>query len=235
MRLRLIAQGSTKRERKALRWGVSFLIGDVLFDAFGRADIFWKNVCKFRVDLSRVRHVVISHEDWDHIAALETFLQKYPRVKVHICEKTGKGLKDLLRARGIRPVLVDGPHKISKNIFLLGQMRADTGRGILYEQALVLRSQKGFSVVAGCAHPGIVQIVKRARKVFGKQLDAICGGFHMKDNTPEENRRIIAKLQALGVKRVLPLHCTGKAACRSFRKIYRRNFIDIREGAVLSL
>jgi len=55
MKVRLIAEGSTQRERKTLRWGVSFLVGGVLFDAFGRADIFWENVRRHKIGLSRVR------------------------------------------------------------------------------------------------------------------------------------------------------------------------------------
>ncbi len=63
MKLRLIAEGSTKKERKAMRWGISFLVGDVLFDTFGREDIFRANVSRLKIDLSRIKHVVISHED----------------------------------------------------------------------------------------------------------------------------------------------------------------------------
>jgi 7,8-dihydropterin-6-yl-methyl-4-(beta-D-ribofuranosyl)aminobenzene 5'-phosphate synthase len=114
-------------------------------------------------------------------------------------------------------------------------MRADTGRGILYEQALVVKSQMGFSVITGCAHPGIVRIVRRAVTIFGKKIYAVCGGFHMKDNTPEENRKVIAELQALGVKKVLPLHCTGAAAGRLFNKYYRRDCIVLKEGGAVTL
>ena len=63
MNLRLIAEGSTKKERQSLRWGLSFLVGDVLFDTFGREDIFRANVSRLKIDLSRIKHVVISHED----------------------------------------------------------------------------------------------------------------------------------------------------------------------------
>ncbi len=235
MKVRLIAEGSTKRDRKILRWGVSFLIGDVLFDAFGREDIFRENVRRFKIDPSLVKHVVISHEDWDHIAGLESFLRLYPKVKVYICKKTGKGLNDLLRHNGIVPVMIENTRKITRNIFSLGQMRADTGRGILYEQALVVNSPKGFSVITGCAHPGIVRIVRRAVKIFGKKIYAVCGGFHMKDNTRDENLKIIANLQALGVRKVVPLHCTGAAARQLFQKTYGQSFSRLLEGQAVKL
>lgn len=235
MNLRLIADGSTKQERKTLRWGISFLVGDVLFDAFGREDIFRRNVRRLKIDLSRVKHVVISHEDWDHIAGLGDFLKPHPKAHVHICKKTGKTLKRLIRSNRGSLIEVSRPCQISRGIFSLGQMRADTGRGILYEQALVVKSQKGFSVITGCAHPGIVRIVRQAIKIFGKKIYAICGGFHMKDNTQKDNLKIIAELQALGVQKVIPLHCTGAAARRLFRKTYGRSFVRFREGQTVTL
>ena len=235
MRIRLLAEGSTKQERKALRWGISFLVGDVLFDAFGREDIFRTNVRRLKIDLSRVKHAVISHEDWDHIAGLGDFLKTHPKAQVHICKKTGKTLKGLIRSNHGSLIEVSRPCQISRSIFSLGQMRADTGRGILYEQALVVKSQNGFSVITGCAHPGIVQIVRQAIKIFGKKIYAICGGFHMKDNTRKDNLKIIAELQALGVQKVIPLHCTGVSAHRLFRRTYKRGFTPLREGRTINL
>jgi len=176
--------------------------------------------------------VVISHEDWDHVAGLASLLRNHPRIRVHICKNSCGDLKGLIRQAGGFLNEVRGPCKISRNIFSLGQMSADTGRGILYEQALVVKSRKGFSVITGCAHPGIVRIVRKAVKVFGKKINAVCGGFHMKDNTREENSKIIAQLQALGIQKVIPLHCTGTAAVRLFRKIYGRNCIIQEEGCI---
>jgi 7,8-dihydropterin-6-yl-methyl-4-(beta-D-ribofuranosyl)aminobenzene 5'-phosphate synthase len=235
VKLKLIAEGSTKHERKILRWGLSFLVGDVLFDAFGREDIFQENVKRFKIDLSCVKHVVISHEDWDHVAGLGDFLQTHPKTRVYICRKSGKALKELIRSNAGSFVEVDKPRKISPNIFSLGQMRADTGRGILYEQALVVKSRNGFSVVTGCAHPGIVRIARQAVKIFGKKIHAVCGGFHMKDNTQEDNLKIIAELQALGVKKVIPLHCSGPRAFRIFGGFYGKNCIRLKEGNAFEL
>ncbi len=235
MKLRLIADGSTKKERKAMRWGISFLVGDVLFDTFGREDIFRANVSRLKIDLSQVKHVVISHEDWDHIAGLGDFLKTHPKAQVHICKKTDKTLKGLIRSNHGSLIEVSRPCQISRGIFSLGQMRADTGRGILYEQALVVKSQNGFSVITGCAHPGIVRIVRQAIKIFGEKIYAICGGFHMKDNTRKDNLKIIAELQALSVKKVLPLHCTGRGAARLFHRTFSRDYSSLKEGENISL
>lgn len=220
MKIRLIAEGSTKKDRKTLRWGLAFLIDDVLFDAFGREDIFWENAHRRRIDLSHVHNVVISHDDWDHTAALGSLLRTQPKTKVFLCKNTPKKLRAEVRANSGTIIAVSKSRRVKGNIFSLGQMRADTGRGILYEQALVIKSSKGFSVITGCAHPGIVHIVKQAVKIFGKKIRTVCGGFHMKDNTLQENRKIVEAFRALGVKKVIPLHCTGQSAARLFRRLY---------------
>ncbi|MBU9888377.1 MAG: MBL fold metallo-hydrolase [Candidatus Omnitrophica bacterium] len=235
MKIRLIAEGSTKRERRILRWGISFLVEDVLFDAFGRADIFWENIRRFRIDLSPVRHVVISHDDWDHIAGLQGLLQARPKMKVHVCEKTGEGLKDLVRSHLGTLVEVRKVTKIARRIFSTGQMRADTGRGILYEQALVIKTRKGISVITGCAHPGILRIVKKVIRDFGKNIYAVCGGFHMKNNEHAENVKIATALKALGVVKVAPLHCSGAAAVAVFQKVFGKHCVRWKEGALLEI
>ncbi len=235
MKIRLIAEGSTKRERRALRWGISFLAGDILFDAFGRADVFWENIRRFRIDLSQVRHVVISHDDWDHIAGLQGLLQARPKMKVHVCEKAGEGLKGLVQSGRGTIVEVRLATKVSRRIFSTGQMRADTGRGILYEQALVIKTQRGISVITGCAHPGILRIVRKVIRDFGNNIYAVCGGFHMKDNDRVTNMKIVTALRALGVVRVAPLHCSGAGAVAVFKKVFGKHCVRWKEGALLEI
>ncbi|MBU1006253.1 MAG: MBL fold metallo-hydrolase, partial [Candidatus Omnitrophica bacterium] len=70
MDIKIIATGSAKRERFIKRWGVSFLIGDLLFDTFGRPDVLFSNMRKMKIDPADIRHIVISHDHWDHVAGL---------------------------------------------------------------------------------------------------------------------------------------------------------------------
>jgi 7,8-dihydropterin-6-yl-methyl-4-(beta-D-ribofuranosyl)aminobenzene 5'-phosphate synthase len=235
MRLTLIADGSTRQQRIIKRWGVAFVIGDVLFDTFGRQDIFWENISRFKIDMSPIKHVVISHDDWDHIAGLKSFLQGNHNVSVHICSDSGKPIKDMLLDCGVSLLKVDSPLEITKGIFSLGQMRADTSRGVIYEQSLAVQSDKGLSIITGCAHPGITAIVRRAIEYFGCKPNLVCGGFHMKDSTGSDNENIVQELKALGVEKVVPLHCSGSSACKIFCRHYRDNCIKLHEGDVLEL
>lgn len=130
---------------------------------------------------------------------------------------------------------MDSPLEITKGIFSLGQMRADTARGIIYEQSLAVQSDNGLSIITGCAHPGITVIVKRAIEHFGCKPYLVCGGFHRKDGSRPDNENIVQELRTLGVEKVVPLHCSGSNACKIFSRYYGSDCINMNEGDVLEL
>jgi 7,8-dihydropterin-6-yl-methyl-4-(beta-D-ribofuranosyl)aminobenzene 5'-phosphate synthase len=69
--IKLLAEGHTKWDRFTRNWGISFLIGDdVLFDTFGKSKVLMQNIKKQNIDISQIRHIVISHEHWDHTTGL---------------------------------------------------------------------------------------------------------------------------------------------------------------------
>lgn len=57
-------------------------------------------------------------------------------------------------------------------------------------------------MLTGCAHPGIVEIVRQVSQ-WG-QVDLIVGGFHLLEASPTQVANVIEELQALGVRRVAP-------------------------------
>jgi 7,8-dihydropterin-6-yl-methyl-4-(beta-D-ribofuranosyl)aminobenzene 5'-phosphate synthase len=228
MDLTLIAQGSTKWERFIRHWGVSYLLDeDVLFDTFGNAGVFWRNIKSMGVDISRIKHIVISHDDWDHIGGLSLLLKKNGDVRIYLCKNSSRELKHLVIRSSGKLIEVDGPLEITENIYSLGQMKADTKHGVVHEQALAVKTGKGIAVITGCAHPGIIEIVKRTAEYFGQIPCAAIGGFHMKDNSSGANENIVSELKSLGVAMVMPSHCTSAAAVKVFRSFFGKNCIDI--------
>ena len=78
MDIKLLAEGHTKWDRFIRNWGISFLIDDdVLFDTFGRR--------KLKVDATKIKHIIISHEHWDHISGLWAILKINNAVTVYVC------------------------------------------------------------------------------------------------------------------------------------------------------
>jgi 7,8-dihydropterin-6-yl-methyl-4-(beta-D-ribofuranosyl)aminobenzene 5'-phosphate synthase len=89
-------------------------------------------------------------------------------------------------------------------------------RSTIVEQALAVETQKGLVVVTGCAHPGVVQMVRRAKEAADGEVALVMGGFHLGGTSLGQIERIIADLRGLDVKRVAPCHCTGDKARRAF-------------------
>ena len=63
----------------------------------------------------------------------------------------------------------------------------------------------------------------------------LIGGFHLKDNSDEVNIGIVAKLKELGLRQVMPLHCTGRVAQELFTKEYGQDCIMVKEGQFVEI
>ncbi len=236
MKVHLIADGSTKWQRMIRRWGISFLIGeDVLFDTFGDERVFMNNIKKQRIDLSKVRHVVISHDDWDHIAGLWSVLGSNKDLKVYVVPRFKAALKDRIRSFGVTLVEVAEPVMIREGVFSTGELSGVSGRGILYEQSLMIRQGERLGVVTGCAHPRLLDILSAAKDFFHQDIDIVIGGFHLKDMDPGKIKEVVEGLLKFGVSHVVPLHCTGPVAVREFKRFYVNNCSHLREGASIEV
>lgn len=231
MRMKVIATGSGRLQRLVRRWGVSFLLGDgVIFDTFGDPDVFIGNARRFAIDLSKISHIVLSHDDWDHVSGLWEILPNRRDITVHVCPGFSAGIKERISSFGVNLIESDRPTRVYGNIFTTGELRGDPEGRRIYEQSVAVRTPVGFSVICGCAHPGVDNIVRKAEKELGAAVDTLIGGFHMKDSTDEANDRVIENLKSSGVRRIMPMHCTGDRAVRAMRRAFGRGFKWLKEG-----
>jgi 7,8-dihydropterin-6-yl-methyl-4-(beta-D-ribofuranosyl)aminobenzene 5'-phosphate synthase len=237
MKIKILAVGSSKWERFIRRWGVSFLIGeDLLFDTFGDPGVLLKNMRKFNIDASKIKHIILSHDDWDHIAGLWYLIDNRKDITVYICPEFKQEIKNRIATFGVRIVEVEPFTMIKENVFSSGQIQGFCAGRSIFEQALVIKFLKNITIVTGCSHPGIVNIINVVKKHFLKErVSFLLGGFHLKDNTDEINMRIIKDLRELGVRKIAPMHCTGERATEAMRGAFGYGFERVREGDVIEL
>ena len=96
-----------------------------------------------------------------------------------------------------------------------GSLEEDT---IPEDQALVINTDKGLVVIAGCGHAGIVNTMEYARTITdGKPVHAVLGGFHLLSLTDEKVGWTGAKMREFGVEHVMGAHCTGISAVNLLR------------------
>jgi len=237
MRLKIFAEGSTKWQRFIKHWGLSILIDDdILFDTFGKPDYVLKQLKRFDIDIDKIKHIVISHDDWDHISGLWKILERNNDVAVYICPHFSPDIKSKIKRYGARFVEVDKLTEIRSNVYLSGELKGGSRGGVaLPEQYLAIKTPKGIVIITGCAHPGIVEIAQHAKAVFNSNIRLLVGGFHLKDHTIEEAHDIVLKLKALGVSQVIPFHCTGRIAQELFIKEFKRDCTIPSEGQVIEI
>jgi len=97
---------------------------------------------------------------------------------------------------------------------------------IVIEQALLVETREGMAVITGCAHPGVVVIVRQAQEVVKGKISLLVGGFHLMNHNKNQLLSIIAELRQLGVQKILPAHCTGDEAIALFRTAYGEYYIE---------
>lgn len=83
--------------------------------------------------------------------------------------------------------------------------------------SLVVKGEKGFSILLGCAHAGVVNILEEAAAYFHtREFHAVIGGMHIGDQSPEFIDRITTELTTgFKVKKWRPCHCSGFRAAYS--------------------
>ena len=110
---------------------------------------------------------------------------------------------------------------IANNVFSLGELE-----GTIPEQSIVIKIQKGIIVITGCAHPGIVNIIKHAGSIFPKEsIYLVMGGFHLKNDNPQIIAQTVKTIYDLQVERIAPSHCTGDKAINEFKNIFKDKYI----------
>jgi 7,8-dihydropterin-6-yl-methyl-4-(beta-D-ribofuranosyl)aminobenzene 5'-phosphate synthase len=236
MKLKILAEGSTKWQRFVKHWGLSILIDeDILFDTFGKPEYVLKQLKRYTIDINKIKHIVISHDDWDHVTGLWKILERGQGLTVYVCPHFKPEIRAKIEWYGARIADEEGVVDLRDNICLSGELTGKRLGSNIPEQYLAIKTAKGIVVITGCAHPGIIEIAQHAKTVFNSNICLLIGGFHLKDHTAKEAHDIVLKLKALGVGQVIPLHCTGQIAQGLFSKEFNRDCIMLNEGQAIEI
>jgi 7,8-dihydropterin-6-yl-methyl-4-(beta-D-ribofuranosyl)aminobenzene 5'-phosphate synthase len=217
------------------KWGFACLVEGfektILFDTGSSGELLLSNARQLNVDPQEIDLVVISHKHWDHVGGLPAFLEVNPHVTVYMPASVAEVWAPDLKKRGAKLVAVSQPVEICKQVFLTGEIE-----GPVNEQALILDTPNGQVVITGCAHPGIVQIVKKARDLGKtKPIYMVLGGFHLKEKPVGEVKQIIEEFRQLGVVKAGPTHCSGEDAIRLFKEAFGENSLELGVGKVIEI
>jgi 7,8-dihydropterin-6-yl-methyl-4-(beta-D-ribofuranosyl)aminobenzene 5'-phosphate synthase len=230
MKIATIYDNRTLDPDLASAWGFACLLGDdLLFDTGGDAGRLLSNAERMGIDPVGIGTVVLSHAHGDHVGGLRGLLDTGARPTVYVpCSFPQRFKADVRSLTTL--VEVDEPAEIRPGVHTTGEAGSHP-----VEQALVVETASGLAIVTGCAHPGVVEIVRRAKENVGGEVALVMGGFHLADASRRKTGRIIADFRTLGVKQVAPCHCTGGQAMHMFAEEYGDDFIEVGVGLVVGL
>jgi 7,8-dihydropterin-6-yl-methyl-4-(beta-D-ribofuranosyl)aminobenzene 5'-phosphate synthase len=139
-------------------------------------------------------------------------------------------ITDRIMTTGEIPMLtdyekIDGGLLEKKN----GEMLPDELKDDL---SMVIDTDYGLVVILGCAHRGIVNTLKQAQKVTGKELIyAAVGGTHLLNATRERLGKTAADLKEMGVQYLGASHCTGFEAAAYLAQQFGDSFFVNNSGS----
>jgi 7,8-dihydropterin-6-yl-methyl-4-(beta-D-ribofuranosyl)aminobenzene 5'-phosphate synthase len=199
-------------------WGFACLVetgaATVLFDTGGKGTILLDNMAELGFAPREIDVVVLSHVHGDHTGGLGGLLDAGARPVVYVPASFPASFRNDVRTVTDLVEVTDAV-EILPGVHTTGEV----GLGIV-EQALVVETGPGLVVVTGCAHPGIVEMVARAKEAVAGEVRLVMGGFHLGDAGRARIEAIIADFRELGVQQVAPSHCTGDRARRMFAEAY---------------
>jgi 7,8-dihydropterin-6-yl-methyl-4-(beta-D-ribofuranosyl)aminobenzene 5'-phosphate synthase len=136
--------------------------------------------------------------------------------------------REALEGYGARFNLTQKPFRISDHVITTGEIPMVTDYEVIDDNifikendtlrpdpladdmALVIDSDFGLVVVLGCGHRGIVNTLRHAQNITGKDLVyAAIGGTHLFRASKERLEKTITDLKKMGVQKLGVSHCTG--------------------------
>jgi 7,8-dihydropterin-6-yl-methyl-4-(beta-D-ribofuranosyl)aminobenzene 5'-phosphate synthase len=181
-------------------------------------------------DLEKIQMVFLSHSHGDHTGGLWELCAHNPGLEVSIPKSFSTGFDEAAVRRNCKVIRIGSPTEISPGVFSTGEMGMWTR-----EQSLILDAGKGSILLTGCAHPGIMAVIKRAKALIPTQIRLVMGGYHLFSAGEWEIMKTIRSFHENGVERVCPCHCTGEGAVGLFRESYGEGYIEGGVGRVIEI
>lgn len=216
-------------------WGFSCLVEvpekTILFDTGADGGTLLENMKRLGMNPERIAAVFLSHIHGDHTGGLADLLARRPGIQVFLPAGFPASFRQAVADRGADVRTVDAGDRLTARVTITGGLK----RGGIVEQSMIVETPQGLVVITGCAHPGIVHIAETAKRLTGKRIHLLMGGFHLGGASRTEIQAIIARLKSLDVQKVAPSHCTGEAATALFRQAWDHDFVEAGLGAVIIL
>ena len=204
----------------------------LLFDTGADSETLLGNMEKLNININKIDTVILSHEHYDHIGGMSGFLEKNNKIGIYIPKSFPQSFKEEFKTTNASVVDVYNPAEISSGVYSTGELETNIG---IKEQSLIIVTEKGLVIITGCSHPGIVNIVEKAKDLTGENIYLVLGGFHLSGASDFRLIGIINDFRRLGVEKVAPCHCSGDRCRELFEEEYSNDFIANGAGKIIEI
>lgn len=105
---------------------------------------------------------------------------------------------------------------------------------LIDDMAIFIRCSKGFLLLGGCAHSGIINMVNHGLKVTGSiKVHGILGGTHLGPTSDSQQSATISALEWFNPDFIASNHCTGFAVMAKLAQVFGPQFIPAFCGTVI--
>jgi 7,8-dihydropterin-6-yl-methyl-4-(beta-D-ribofuranosyl)aminobenzene 5'-phosphate synthase len=150
-----------------------------------------------------------------------------------------------LEALGARFQWLHAWHTLPGGVAISGEIprvtafeRGDSGLHILQQDgqlipdpfyddfSLVITTGQGVVIVCGCAHAGLVNIMRHVQKTLSvKEIYAVIGGTHLAAVDDHQFQATVAALNSYHVQVVAAGHCTGQRRSAALHHLFGDKFV----------
>lgn len=128
-----------------------------------------------------------------------------------------------------------GPDEAIPDRFVLEEDGGLLADEFFDEQVLAYHDDEGLTVLTGCAHPGVLNIVTTLKERYQKPVHTLIGGWHLKEKEPSLIEKIMHQLQREGVLRVGGCHCTGHNGIQMMKSLWQDQALELYSGKEINL
>jgi len=102
---------------------------------------------------------------------------------------------------------------------------------LIDDQALLIETHRGWAVITGCGHSGLINILNYAKELIGNsRIAAVIGGLHLFRASAERIKATTENLRAFGVELIAPCHCSGFEATGALQNQFGSRVVALRAG-----
>ncbi len=249
MQLTVLIDNISHNDQLEMEHGLSYHIDTgisrILFDT-GQSGAFQQNAMKLGIPISEIDYLVISHGHFDHIGGIEEFLKFNNHAKILLKPEALQskfsnehyiGIPHGVNIPSERLIQIGTQHKIDDVSEIIGKIDiaypedthydhffvqknnefiADTFQDEVF---LALKSNDSITIITGCSHNGITNILQTAQNIFDVPVKNLFGGFHLKDSTLEDIKRTAKYLNKTKLMKIVTGHCTGMENYTRLKKL----------------